>query len=429
MNLKKLSILACFNLSFHWFAIGIVIPIMTLFLLEKGLSLFQVGISFAAYSAATVLLELPTGGLADSIGRKKVYLLALVLQITGSIAIIFLNEFTGIIACFILMGASRSLSSGTMDAHFIDEFYKIDPDVNLQKEMAKIGIFIPIALGIGSLIGGFLPMTFGVITKGSILDSVYSANYLAYVFAMFIQFVTTFILVKEEKKNGEHNTIAAGFKKVPEVIKTSANYGIKHPVILLILIATFVWGFSISGLEQLWQAQVKGIIDENTGSWIFGILTCGYFFAASLGNVFVTPLCRLFKNNYPVILFAARLPMGILYLVLAVQTGIIMFSIFYVTLFMFNGMQGSPESAIFNKEVPSDKRSTLLSFASLFMQLGGIIGSVLLGFLAQTYSIKAAWIVASVVIGSSALLYLFIPLAKRKKVIQEKIETGIVNEL
>ena len=48
---------------FHWFAVGIVIPILTLFLLEKGLNLIQVGISFATYSAATVFLELPTGSL------------------------------------------------------------------------------------------------------------------------------------------------------------------------------------------------------------------------------------------------------------------------------------------------------------------------------------------------------------------------------
>jgi len=122
MNKNRLSILASFNLSFHWFAMGIIIPIMTLFLLEKGLTLLQIGIAFAVYSAATVLLELPTGGLADSIGRKKVYLFSLFLQLLGGIAILFLNSYTGILFCMVLHGASRSLSSGTMNAHFIDEF-------------------------------------------------------------------------------------------------------------------------------------------------------------------------------------------------------------------------------------------------------------------------------------------------------------------
>ena len=76
MNKNRLSILASFNLSFHWFAMGIIIPIMTLFLLEKGLTLLQIGIAFAVYSAATVLLELPTGGLADSIGVESSIILS-----------------------------------------------------------------------------------------------------------------------------------------------------------------------------------------------------------------------------------------------------------------------------------------------------------------------------------------------------------------
>ena len=428
MTKKKLSILASFNLSFHWFTIGIIIPVMTLFLLEKGFNLLQVGIAFAFYSTATVLLELPTGGLADSIGRKKVYLFALALQIFVTIAFVLINNHIGLFICFALQGAVRSLTSGTMDAHFIDEFYKIDPDVNLQQEFAKIGIFVPLALGLGSLIGGFLPMTLGVLTEKSFLNSLYSSNYIIFTVTLIIQFVTTFFLVKEEKKTGENNTILAGFKKVPEVLSTSVNYGLKHPIILLILLATFAWGFSISGLEQLWQPQVKGIISESTGTWIYGVLTFGYFIAGGLGNVLVTPICKLFKDDYPRVLFFARALMGILYFVLAIQNGIVMFSIFYITLFMFNGVQGSPETAIFNREVPSDKRSTLLSFSSLFLQLGGILGSIIMGVLAQNFSIKIAWIAASVVITSSALLYLFIPQHKEKLVDSENDATGLSNE-
>ncbi len=425
MTLKKVSALACFNLSFHWFAIGIIIPVMTLMLIEKGLNLAQVGIIFAAYSGATVLFELPTGGLADSIGRKKVYLAAIMFQIIEAVLLIFLDSFGGIFICFILMGISRALSSGTMDAHFIDQFYKVDPKVNLQKEIARIGIFIPLALGAGSLIGGFLPMTLGVLTKSSILNSVYASNYLGFTAALIFQFAATFFLIKEDKKVSGGGGIVEGFKKVPEVIGTSMKFGIKQPVIFLLLCATFAWGFSISGLEQLWQPRVAGIIDQSTGSWIFGLLTCGYFLAGSLGNMLVSPICRLFKNNYSGILFAARLIMGILYFLLAFQNNILFFSSLYFTLFMFNGMQGSPESAIFNDKVPSDKRSTLLSFLSLFLQSGGIIGAILMGFLAENLSIRHAWICASIVIMVSALLYLFIPGAGRKTGISGGGRNGI----
>ncbi|MGL1891477.1 MAG: MFS transporter [Spirochaetaceae bacterium] len=414
MTIKRVSNLACLNMGFHWFIVGIIIPVMTLFLIEKGFTLIQVGIAFAVYGGTVALLELPTGGLSDTIGRKKVYQISLIFQIIGSIALILANGFYGILVCFVFQGASRALSSGTMDAYFIDEFYKIDPDVNLQKQMSKIGVFIPIALGIGSLLGGYLPMTLGVLTKNTFLDSVYSSNYIALILAAIVQYLLTTILIKEEKIKGRDNTIMAGFKKIPEVIEISIKYGLKHQVILILLIAGFVWGFSISGLEQLWQPQVKSIISADTGTWIFGLLTCGYFIAAGLGNIIVNPICRIFKNNYVLVLFSSRLIMGILYFILAYQNGIIPFSIFYITLFMFNGVQNSPESALFNKEIPSDKRSTMLSFSSLFMQAGGITGSIINGYLAHTYSIKVAWIVASIIIMISAVLYLIIPLGKKR---------------
>lgn len=423
MNKKQLSILAIFNLSFHWFAIGVIIPVMALYLLEKGLNLMQIGVVFAAYGTSTVLLELPTGGLADSIGRKKVYIVSLCFLIGSSVLLLLVNSFALIVISSVLQGVARSLSSGTMDAHFIDEFYRIDRDVNLQEEMAKIGIFIPLALGLGSLLGGYLPMTLGVLIEGSFLRSAYASNYIILIVVLLIQIFSTSILVKEKISHEGENSIIGGFKKVPQVIGTSLEYGVKHPVILMILIAGFAWGFSISGLEQLWQPQVKSIVSDETGSWIYGLLTFGYFLAASVGNMLVTPLCKLFKENYIAVLFFARLVMGVLYFILAYQSGIVLFSGFYIFLFMFNGLQESPESSIFNGEVPSDKRSTLLSFSSLFMQAGGILGSLIMGYLAQTFSIRSAWIVASVVISASALLYLFIPNLKKKR------EAGLLNEL
>lgn len=413
MTIKKISNLACLNMGFHWFTVGIIIPVTTLFLIEKGFTLMQVGLAFAVYSGTVVILELPTGGLSDTIGRKKVYQISLILQLIGGIALLLVNGFYGTIVCFVFQGASRSLSSGTMDAYFIDEFYKIDPDINLQKQMSKIGAFISISLGIGSLLGGYIPMSLGLLTKNSFFNNTYSSNYIVVSIAIIIQFILTSKLINEKIDTSRDNTIIGGFKKIPEVIGISTKYGLKHPIILLLLITGFTWGFSISGLEQLWQPQVKDILDSSSQTWIFGALTCGYFISDGLGNILVRPICRLFKDNYILVLFLSRLIMGVLYLILAFQNRIVLFSFFYISLFMFNGVQSSPESALFNKEIPSDKRSTMLSFSSLFMQSGGILGSIIMGFLAHTFNIKTAWITASFILLLSAILYLLIPHNKK----------------
>jgi len=76
--------------------------------------------------------------------------------------------------------------------------------------------------------------------------------------------------------------------------------------------------------------------------------------------------------------------------------------------FMFNGMGSSPHAAILNSQVPSEKRSTLLSFESLILQTGFMIGSLVMGALSESFSITTALIVAAVVLASSSIFYLIL---------------------
>ena len=58
--------------AMRWFPVGLVIPVMVLLLGARGLPINAVGQIMAVYGIVTLLLELPTGGLADSWGRRKV---------------------------------------------------------------------------------------------------------------------------------------------------------------------------------------------------------------------------------------------------------------------------------------------------------------------------------------------------------------------
>ena len=57
----------------RWFATGLGIPVLVLLLVDRGLTLQQIGIGFGAQGLAVFLLELPTGGLADAIARRPCY--------------------------------------------------------------------------------------------------------------------------------------------------------------------------------------------------------------------------------------------------------------------------------------------------------------------------------------------------------------------
>jgi MFS family permease len=409
MTEKKLIMIYSIHQVLHWMITGIFVPVMALYQLEKGLNLFQIGMSGALYSGITVILELPTGGLADSIGRKKVYILSLYVKGVSIIILCFAQNFTLILLGFLVMGIARALSSGTLDAWFVDEYKKYSPNGNLQKAFATIGIFIPIGLGISSLLGGYLPMSLGRFTETIRGMDKYSGNLLIMLILLFIQMAYTLIFIKEYRKTIRGFSIINECKRLPSALSSSIQCGFKDKVIFLLLLSSVAWGLGFSGLEQFWQPRVKSILGSDEQTWIFGVLTTGYFLAGAFGNLLATGICKLFKENYPRILFISRLLMGTLFIFLAFQQSIIGFSFLYFTLFMINGLSSSPSSYILNEQIEEHNRSTLLSLESLCVQIGGLIGVLMMGIIAQKISIPIAWVVGAAVLCISSMLYLFIP--------------------
>jgi MFS transporter, DHA1 family, quinolone resistance protein len=409
MAKQKLIWVFTFNQTFHWFLIGLMIPILTLLLLAKGLDLFQAGIALGVYSGFVVLFELPTGALADSIGRKKVYLISLVFFFSAMSFLLVFHNFWGLLTGFAFMGIARALSSGTLDAWFVDEFKKIESDGNLQVALAKVGVFIPLGLGIGSLLGGVLPMTLGKFTTQILTFDIYSANLIVIICLGVLQFALTVILIHDPRSSNNDSDILAGLKQFPEVISDAFHYGLKNRIVFLLVIASCAWGLSISGVELLWQPQTKQILGSDTQTWIFGLLGAGYFAASALGNLIVTPICKRFNNNYRGVLAGMRFLMGSTLIILALQVNIFSFIGLYWVLFVFNGIMNSPHAALFNNNIPEQQRSTLLSFESFMLQIGGLIGSVVFGYISKLFSISNAWYIGAMILALSSLCYVFLP--------------------
>ena len=57
-------------LGLRWLPVGLMIPVSVLLMLERGLSLAQAGSVAAIQGITVMILELPTGGLTDALGRR-----------------------------------------------------------------------------------------------------------------------------------------------------------------------------------------------------------------------------------------------------------------------------------------------------------------------------------------------------------------------
>ncbi|MCG7841484.1 MAG: MFS transporter [Methanomassiliicoccales archaeon] len=402
------------NQTLHWFIVGITLPIIVLYIISKGLDLFQAGLILSIYSGTIILLELPTGGLSDAIGRKRVYLYSLAVSVLSGITLLFAAGLLWFVLGFFLYGVARALSSGSMDAWFVDEFGRTNPGGDLQRALAKANIFIPLGIGAGSLLGGLLPMLTMDLTSGIDWMNQYSANILLMVIMVLVQMILTVFLVHETAFKGEGGGLVQGFQKLPRVLSDALEYGVRDRFTLVLMISSLFMGFGLLSVELLWQPQVLGLMGDPTETWIFGVLAAGYFFASALGNMLATRLVPWFGRDHLLLLTIVRAASGATLVILAWQQGLLEFAILYLLLYLIFGVANSPHAAVFNARIPGERRSTLMSFESLMLQSGGMLGSLFIGTWATLAGISSAWTVAGLILLFSSLTYGYLYWIRKK---------------
>ncbi len=353
----------------------------------------------AIASLFIVVFEFPSGILSDMIGQKKIYLFSLVVSIAGYAVILITNSVFGLIVGFSLYGIARAFSSGSVEALFINNYIRVEGKENLHKLISWMNSGEIIGLATGALIGGLLPTVWVRIFPN---NNKYNGNLIIQICVLLILIVFTLLSVNESKYGEKER------KTLGDHVRESAKIIMNDRSILLLVLGTMVWGFSFNAIEVFWQPNVKSILGSDSQTWIFGFINSGYFMASLLGLGITNFLLRLHTVSKNLILVISRMIMGILIIVLAIQKYILSFTGIYLFLFMINGMMNIPESTMINSLLPDNKRSSLLSFSSLMLQLGGIIGSVLFSRLVTILQISGVWIIAGLVFGISGLLYVYI---------------------
>ena len=72
--------------ALRWLPVGLTTPVTVLLALSRGLSLREVGLLFTVHGLVVLALELPTGGLADVLGRRPVVVLGAFLLAFAALA-------------------------------------------------------------------------------------------------------------------------------------------------------------------------------------------------------------------------------------------------------------------------------------------------------------------------------------------------------
>ena len=136
------------------FAMGLTVAVVPLALTDRGMDLFQISLLFGVYSLTTMAMELPFGGLADTIGRKPVFLAAVVASVVSLALFLSTSDFHVLALSFAFIGFGRALRSGTLDAWFVETFKAAAPNVDIQPALAKAQWANAMGLAVGAVLGG-----------------------------------------------------------------------------------------------------------------------------------------------------------------------------------------------------------------------------------------------------------------------------------
>jgi MFS family permease len=101
-----------------WFML--FMPIIVLFFQENGLEMQDILTLQAIYSVTIVLLEIPSGYLADVMGRKTTLIMGTILGFFGFAVYSISYDFWGFLIAEIIMGTGQSLISGADSAMLYD---------------------------------------------------------------------------------------------------------------------------------------------------------------------------------------------------------------------------------------------------------------------------------------------------------------------
>src|SRR5688572_21175169 len=150
-----LVISALFTLS-----ASLIWGINTLFLLDAGLSIFEVFVANAAFTAAMAFLEIPTGVVADTRGRRVSFLLSALTLALGTLAYVGVAAIEGGLLLFclagVILGLGYTFYSGAVEAWLVDALKATGYHHELDRVFARSSIVSSVAMIVGTLVGGVL---------------------------------------------------------------------------------------------------------------------------------------------------------------------------------------------------------------------------------------------------------------------------------
>lgn len=363
-NTKKLAIITFFSNLYFYNHIG------TLYQQTRGLSLLQVSSIWSIIVGTIFIAEVPTGVLADKIGRKWSIVIALLLQTLGEFLYFFATDYLSFVLIAILAGLGYAFLSGANEALVYDSLPIENRESEMKKSMGLIGSTYQLAFFVAPIVGG-------LIVSQLILTKFLMAIFLT-ACSVAISFLISLSLKEphDRYKHSEESPLMI-FKEGFNEIKN--NTRLKWLIAITVLTSTF--SNSLLGLYQPYFARVSiptfwiGASLSLGGLLAFLFQKYAYFLEQKLGR-----FGFLIVTVWP----------GIMYLLLAMVSLPTLLIPIFIVAYVSMEARNPLLSAYKNEQIKSKNRATVLSLINMSGSLYVAIVGLFFGRIAD-YSIPMAF--------------------------------------
>jgi MFS family permease len=356
--------------------------VWVLYLTYKGLPLWQIGLLEGIFHVTGFLSELPTGAIADLMGRKKIIIISRVSTIISSVLIISASNFWLFALGFIFSAWGYNLLSGSEEALIYDSFIYINKEKKYYKFQSRLAIIIEIAQGLSTFIGGVLA------------EQSFYWCYIGAIIVAVVSLIPSFIFrepVMDNYKLQNSNKISLNehFKISYKIIKESPQV----LEILLFFSAVFtLYTIAFFYGQKYYLELGLSIIHISVIMFIAGFFSC-------MGALVSEKLAAKAENKIK-IMATLVIAVGII----GMAVGNIIVSVIWFCIMSFANTVLYPlQSVSLNRLIPSQQRATIISVSSMTFSMFMLIIFPFVGFVADTIGLQSAFII----VGAVALIILF----------------------
>ncbi|WP_019137240.1 MFS transporter [Cellulomonas massiliensis] len=400
-SLRRLRRVFLVLTALRWLPVGLTVPVTLLLPLGRGLSLADVGVAIAMQGLLVLALELPTGALADTLGRRRVLLAAAAVGVVATGVILAAHTLAAFAVGWALQGVFRALDSGPLEAWFVDAALEHGPQARVDRGLSAQGVVLGVALGGGALAGGALVAWHPVADRDALALPVAVALAL-----QVVSLVAIACLMHEPRRTAAGvRGVARAVRSAPGAVRGGLGLLRRDHVLLCLVAVELSWGFGIVAFETLTPVRVADLLaDDARAAAVVGPATAAAWLV-SAGGAALLPWCSR-RWGVARCAMALRVLQGATVVGIGLATGLVGVLAAYLACYAVHGASSPAHMTLLHARATGSERATVLSLNSMVGQPAAALGSVVLTALAGARSLPLAFVVAGAVLASAAPLYL-----------------------